>query len=129
MDNSTHNQVLTKIAKAGRWLFWLSLIYTAYLVLIMFVSSGVPMNPLARSSIWGRFRWHFPAVFDLIYFVVPLFFLYFSQSKLRKGVAQSDEKLIGEGLNYLFGLLAIKVILLIFNIILKDFIEPNWWGF
>ncbi len=128
MNDETLWTLYSKIAKAARWLFWVSLVYTIYFGLMVWMSGITPMNPVARGSAWGRFRWYSPHIFDLICLIVPLFFLYFFQSRLRKGVANSDDALIKEGLNYLFGLLVIQVILSIMRIIFQDFIQPTWWG-
>jgi hypothetical protein len=127
MHHENYLPILAKIANAGRWLFWVSLVYTIYFAILL-AFSGAHMNPYARSSVWGRFRWYAPSVFELIYLIVPLFFLYFFQSKLRKGVAFSNDGLIGEGLLYLFGYITIKVILLTINVVFQNFIQPNWWG-
>jgi len=63
-------------------------------------------------------------VLEFFYLFIPLFFLFFFQSKLRKGIAQSSDKLIQEGLNFLLGFLIIQVVFLISRLIFGVFILP-----
>ncbi len=126
MEGINHQSLYIKIANAGRWLFWALLIHFIYDAMVSLALSGIPMNPHARSSAWGRFKWYFPVMFDLICMVIALCGLYFFQSALRKGIANANERLIKTGLQKLAVWLMLLAGMIAVRVVFEAVIQPNW---
>ncbi len=100
-----------KLARSAQVLFWVLVVYTMiWSCRAIILSSISPMNPVARSSAWGQFKWYLPGYFEFVCLAVPLIFLYFSQSKLIKGCKTDDAGLIHQGLHHLFQFVLAQVI-------------------
>lgn len=126
MRNDNYLPFFIKLAKAVRWLFWLYLIFIIWFSIMVLAGSAVPMNPVARSTAWGRFKWHFSGNFDLVCLAIPLFLLYFFQSRLRLGLLHADEIQIKKGLSYLHILLISLSIIVTMKLIFELMVYPFW---
>jgi len=119
----------SKMAKATRWLFWIMLVYVVlWWSMDTLRSAFYPMNPQARASLWGKIRWYAPSYFMLICELVTLYFLFFIQSALNKGVARADENKIKQGSDYLTRLFWVLAFLLPIKLLFEWLILPNWWS-
>ncbi len=94
---------LSKIARAGLLLFWLSVPFAALSLYRLFLNWSISVHNL--NSIWlskpRMFVNQLSNTVDLLSNVVPLVPLFFFQSDLRKGCVRPDDMLIEKGLRFL----------------------------
>jgi hypothetical protein len=121
------SSTLFNIARAGRWLFWTSLAYTAIRMLAIILTWGLGgRNYQPRDDAWAYFKWHFPAVFEGMSIIAPLIPLYLFQFHLNAGCKQTDPERTGKGLQYLFTYLATLAFVYGLKLVFEYGIEYIW---
>lgn len=120
-------QIHTRLAKVSRWLCWITAGYAFWWVLTFIMSWGwVPMNPWARASMYGRFKWYFPGILDLICLLAPIPYLYLFQHHLNKGVKTEQPDQIEKGMYYLHRFLGILAIVIGIKLIFDYGVRQIW---
>ena len=120
-------QTLTQLAKVSRWLFWITAGYAAWWILTYVMLWGwVRMNPWARSSLYGRFKWYFPGILDLICLLAPIPYLYLFQRHLNKGLKNEQPDLIEKGMYYLYRFLGMLAVVIGIKLIFEYGIRQVW---